>query len=133
MNKITWDFIEPLKSPIIIDVFEQRYSHKIPATLKSLILESNGGYPDKYAFDKPQRGMVFSHLLSFNESSAEGVYLFLPLFKKENGLSMLPFATDGFGNLICEEDSKIVFWRHETEEFEPVADSIEELLNSLHS
>ena len=77
--------------------------------------------------------MVFSHLFSFNESSAEGVYLFLPLFEKENGLFMLSFATDGFGNLICEEDGKSIFWRHETEEFELVADSIEELMNSLHS
>lgn len=132
MNKITWDFIEPLNSPTLIDEFERRYSYRIPDTLKSLILEFNGGYPDKDVFDKPQKGMVFSHLLSFNESSVEGVYVFLPSFEKENGISLLPFATDGFGNLICEEDGKIFFWRHETGELNPVADSIDDLLELLH-
>lgn len=132
MNQITWDFAEPISSASTLDAFEKRYSHTIPDTLKSLILEHNGGYPDKGVFDKPQEGMVLSNLLSFNEDSADGVYLYLPSFEAEGGITALPFATDGFGNLICEADGKIFFWRHETEELDPVAGSIDELLDMLH-
>lgn len=134
MNTITWDFAEPLNSMDVLDAFEHRYSHKIPDALRSLILEHNGGYPNKDVFDKPQKGMVFSNLLSFNEDSAEGVYLYLPSFEREDGgITALPFATDGFGNVICEADGKIFFWRHETEELDLVAESIDELLDMLYS
>ncbi len=133
MNKITWNFTEPLSSMDVLDVFEHRYLHEIPDTLKSLILEHNGGYPNKDVFDKPQKGLFFSNLLSFNEDSVEGVHLYLPSFESEDGITALPFATDGFGNLICEVDGKIFFWRHETEELDLVAESIDELLDMLHS
>lgn len=133
MNQITWDFAEPMSSASTLDAFEKRYSHKIPDALKSLILEHNGGYPDKNVFDKPQEGMVFSNLLPFNEGSADGVYLYLPSFETDGSITALPFATDGFGNLICEVDGKVFFWRHETEWLDPVADSVDELLNMLHS
>lgn len=132
MNQITWDFAVPMNSTDVLDAFECRYSHKIPGTLKSLILEHNGGYPNKNIFDKPQAGLVFSNLLSFNEDSADGVQLYLPTFESEGGITALPFATDGFGNLICEVDSRIFFWRHETEELDLVAESIDELLDILH-
>ncbi len=132
MNKITWDFTDPLASTDALAAFERRYSHEIPDALRSLILEHNGGYPDKTVFDKPQTGMVFSNLLSFNEDSADGVNLYLPSFESEDGITALPFATDGFGNLLCEVGGKIFFWRHETEELDPVADSIDELLDLLH-
>ena len=133
MNKITWDFTEPLNSTDALGAFERRYSHEIPDALKSLILKYNGGYPDKGVFDKPQKGMVFSNLLSFNEDSMGGVHLYLPSFESEGGITALPFATDGFGNLICEVDGKIFFWWHETEELDLVAESIDELLDMLHS
>lgn len=133
MNQITWDFTEPLNSMDVLDAFERRYLHTIPDALKSLILEHNGGYPSKGIFDKPQKGMVFSNLLSFNEGSADGVHLYLPSFESEGGITALPFATDGFGNLICEVDGRIFFWRHETEELDPVAESIDELLDMLYS
>lgn len=132
MNQITWDFVEPINSTGVLDTFEQRYSHTIPNALKSLILEYNGGYPDKNIFDKPKEGIVFSNLLSFNEDSADGVYLYLPSFEAEGGITALPFATDGFGNLVCEADGKIFFWRHETGERDSVAESIDELLDMLH-
>lgn len=132
MNQIKWDFAEPMSSASTLEAFEKRYSHKIPDTLKSLILEHNGGYPDKNIFDKPQEGMVLSNLLSFNEDSADGVYLYLPSFEAEGGITALPFATDGFGNLICEADGRIFFWRHETGELDPLAGSIDGLLDMLH-
>lgn len=133
MNTITWDFTEPLNSMDVLDAFELRYSHKIPDALRSLILEHNGGYPNKDVFDKPQKGMVFSNLLSFNVDSVGGVHLYLPSFESEGGITAFPFATDGFGNLICEVDGKIFFWWHETEELDLVAESIDELLDMLHS
>ena len=132
MDKITWDFVKPLNSPDVLEAFEHRYLHKIPDALKALILEHNGGYPDRYVFDRPQKGMVFSNLLSFNEESVESVYLYLPLFEFKGGITALPFAKDGFGNLLCEADGKIFFWSHETDELDPVAESIDDLLNMLH-
>lgn len=132
MNTIVWDFSEPLASVDVLDAFESRYSHKIPDALRILILEHNGGYPDKKIFDKPQEGMVFSNLLSFDEGSEDGVSLYLPQFEGDGGITALPFATDGFGNLICEADGGIFFWRHETEELESVAGSIDGFLDMLH-
>ena len=48
---------------------------------------------------------------------------------------LLPIADDPFGNLICYkftgENGRIVFWDHETDEIDDVADSFSELLSKL--
>ncbi len=133
MEPVLWKFVEPLESPSQLEVFERRYHYRIPAALKTLIREFNGGCPDRKVFDQPQTGMVFSHLLSFNPDSPESVFHCLREFESGDTLRALPFATDGFGNLICEHAGQIWFWEHETARMELVADSLPELLERLHS
>lgn len=131
-HSIVWEFVEPLQKDDTLDEFERGFAYQIPEDLKALIRKFNRGYPDHDAFDVPRKGMVFSNLLSFNQNGKENVYLYLDAFKDGETLWGLPFATDGFGNVLCEKGGKIFFWSHETECLEPVADSIAELLALLH-
>ena len=128
---IVWKYTEPLEDGAL-DSFTAACSYEIPQELRQLIEAHNGGYPDKNVFDVPQEGMVFSHLLSFNKNSSESVYLFLDDFLENGTLRALPFATDGFGNLLCEKAGKICYWNHETEEIVPVAGAVSALLELLH-
>lgn len=129
---IVWEFVEPLQENDTLDEFERSFAYQIPEELRALIRKFNGGYPDQDALDVPRKGMVLSNLLSFNQDSEESVYLYLDAFMNGGTLWGLPFATDGFGNVLCEKKGKIFFWHHETECLEPVADSIAELLDLLH-
>lgn len=131
-HNIVWEFVEPLQKDDTLNEFERGFAYQIPEELRALIQKFNCGYPDQDTFDIPRRGMVFSNLLSFNQDSEESVYLYLDEFKDGGTLWGLPFATDGFGNVLCEKEGKIFFWSHETESLEPVADSVTELLNLLH-
>lgn len=131
-DNIVWEFVEPLEKDGTLNEFERCFAYQIPVQLKALIQKFNCGYPDQDIFDVPHEGLVFSHLLSFNQDSEESVYLFLDVFKDGKTLWGLPFATDGFGNVLFEKESRIFFWSHETGRAEPVADSITELLSMLH-
>lgn len=132
MSKIEWEFSQPLESDNILDDFEIDYAFRISDNLRDLIKANNGGIPNKGIFDSPREGMVFAGLLSFNKDDEETVYMVLNSIVKSGKISMVPFGTDGFGNLICMRGNEIVFWNHESDKVEIIADSLFEFLDMLH-
>lgn len=131
-NDLIWEFGEPLQKENALENFEINFVYKILPEIKTLLQKHNCAYPSKDTFDKPKKGMVFAHLLSFNQDSGESVFFFLDNFKNGGKLMALPFGTDGFGNLICERDGRIYFWSHETDQMELVAESLDDFLAMLH-
>ncbi len=132
MNEIKWEFSEELEKEDLLDDFETEYAYRLPHDLKELIKNHNGGVPNKPVFDRPRKGMVLSNLLSFQQNGEETVYMVIDNFRLNGTIEMLPFATDGFGNMICCKKGAIVFWNHETNQVENIADSLGAFLEMLH-
>jgi hypothetical protein len=51
---------------------------------------------------------------------------------KEIDSKLLPFANDPAGNLICYDGSEVVYWHHETDEIETIANSVSEFFDRLY-
>ena len=132
MKKIIWDFVLPLEDDSILDNFEIDYAYRIPEDLRQLIIKNNAGMPEQNIFDSPREGMVLAGLLSFNKNDDQTVYMVLNNFIENGKIKMLPFGTDGFGNIICMKDDKVVFWSHETEDTKIIANSLDDFLEMLH-
>ncbi len=132
MSQLEWKFKEPLEDENIIENFETEYGYQINDKLKEFLIKNNGGIPNKRIFDSPRQGLIISNLLSFNKDGEETVYMVLKNFQENGKLSMLPFATDGFGNFICIKNDQIVLWNHESDLIEKIADSLGDFLNMLH-
>mgnify|MGYP004524959015 CR=1 FL=1 len=132
VNKIIWDFTLSLEDDSILDNFEIDYAYRIPEDLKKLIRENNAGIPEQNIFDSPKEGMVFAGLLSFNKNDEETVYMVLNNFIINGKLEMIPFGTDGFGNIFCLKCNKVVLWNHENEDIKIIADSLSNFLEMLH-
>lgn len=133
MNKIKWEFCEALDTENILNQFEEKYKLTIPETLKEIIKNYNAGIPDKSLFDMSHGEMSFAGLLSFNPDDEETVYMVVDQFIEDGRLKMLPFATNGFGDIICTKDNAVFLWRHETASIEKISDSITGFFDMLHS
>lgn len=131
-KSIAWKFSQPLSNANVLDDFEIDYCFKMEPDFKEFIKKNNAAYPSPNAFDKPCKDLVFSNLLSFNKEDDESVYSVINLFVKNGKLTMLPFATDGFGNMICIKGKQILFWNHENGNAQIVADSLGTFLQMLH-
>lgn len=132
MNEIKWEFVEPLVDENVLDDFEIDYAFEFPDIFKNFIIKNNGAIPDKKLYDVPCKGMVLAGLLSFNQNGEENIYMVLDNFIEEGRITMLPFGTDGFGNFVCLKGKQIVFWDHETDIAEKIADSFSEFINMLY-
>lgn len=129
--KITWEYTTPICDGLITEV-ESMFCIQIPDELKSILKEGNCGVPSKRFFDdEKSRAHEMKTLLSYNRSDMENVYSAFKVLKEIDG-KLIPFANDPAGNLICYDGSKVVYWHHETDEIEPVADSISEFFDKLY-
>ena len=45
---MNWKYKEPLKDKNVFKEIEDKYDIKIPDTLKRLVIDANGGTPEKY-------------------------------------------------------------------------------------
>lgn len=132
MDTLEWRFAVPLAQPDILERFEQDYGIHIPQALKKTVAEHNAGIPSRGVFDVPRPGLVFAGLLSFNPGDEETVYQVLDPFLQGGKLQMLPFGSNGFGDLIAWRETGVVLWAHETETIEPIAESMEAFFALLH-
>jgi len=129
--EITWKYTTPISEKSIANV-EQVYHVQIPEELKTIIKKGNNGVPSKRYFDTNRsKEHEIKTLLSYDRSDMENVYSAFEVLK-EIDCKLLPFANDPAGNLICYDGSKVVYWHHETDEVEPVADSISEFFDKLY-
>ena len=129
--KITWEHVTPICDELFSEV-ESMYSIQIPDDLKPILKEGNGGAPSKRLFDdEKSKTHEMKTLLSYNRSDMENVYSAFEVLKEIDS-KLIPFANDPAGNLICYDGSKVVYWHHETDEIEPIADSISEFFAKLY-
>ena len=132
---MNWEYVKTLKSANLIDEFESLVGYEFPGDFKECVMQYNGGYPEREAFDTDTtKERVFNHLLSFNKEDISTIWK-----TNEGHIEGLPdkyvvFADDPFGNLICfdKDNDNVIFWNHEDESVEHIANTFTELLDKLY-
>ena len=98
----------------IIESVEHRLQITLPEDYKQFVLKYDGGYPNHFKVDGKVE--IFNNLISLDEKEYDNIYEFLEDLQDRIGDQLIPFAEDGFGNLLCFDYSankNIVFWDHE--------------------
>ena len=100
----------------IIESVENRLEITIPEDYKQIVLKYDGGYPNPNHFKVDGKVEIFNNLISLDENEYNNIYEILEDLQDRIGDQLIPFAEDGFGNLLCFDYSankNIVFWDHE--------------------
>ena len=100
----------------IIESVEHRLQITLPEDYKQFVLKYDGGYPHPNHFTLDGNVEIFNNLLSLDENECGNIYEVLEDLQDRIGDQLIPFAEDGFGNLLCFDysaDKTIVFWDHE--------------------
>ena len=98
----------------IIESVEHRLQITLPEDYKQFVLKYDGGYPNHFKVDGKVE--IFNNLISLDEKEYDNIYEILEDLQDRIGDQLIPFAEDGFGNLLCFDysaDKNIVFWDHE--------------------
>lgn len=128
---ISWRRTSVINEDIISEV-ENKFGIKLPDDIKHLFIEANNGRPSAYTFDSSSgKEHVMKKLLSFKREDVENVYTAKAVVDSDDS-TLFPLANDPFGNLICLQNNKIVYWHHETGDVEFLANSITEFLDTLY-
>jgi hypothetical protein len=138
MKNIEWRFGEGKIEKSTIKAFETKTGFSFPAPYLALVLKSNGATPSAKVFNV-QDGTehVFNYLLDWDEKQKGNIISTYRSFSTEHVKTVVPFANDPFGNLICfnfadsELEPSIVFWNHELDAFVPVSNQFEKFIDSL--
>jgi cell wall assembly regulator SMI1 len=132
MADIVWKYVKSLVNDTAIDDFERKFGIQFPDDLKKCLKMNNGGRPILNVFDtKESQERVMGSLLSFNIGDSDNIYSVFSVLQKENK-NCLPFARDPAGNFLCTLQGKVVFWLHETNTYEYVAESFTAFLEKLY-
>lgn len=113
-----------------LEDFEKQYNLKLPKTYKEIILEYNGGYPEKRYF-KDYRFYFFP--IKYGDSPT--VERMIEVTPED----VLPKGFFNFGDscglMLCislnEKDYGTIYYVDETGEYDKVADSLEEVMEGL--
>jgi hypothetical protein len=138
MNGLIWELTSALTDKMQINKLKTIVGEKLPSDFIECLLINNAGYPTPNVFDTASgQQHIFNNLLPLDESEDENIFkVFRFITEETNREDILPFARDSFGNYICFDFStdlpSIVFWRHETNDFEYISKSFMDLLNMLH-
>ena len=100
----------------IIESVENRLEITLPEDYKQIVLKYDGGYPNPNHFKVDGKVEIFNNLISLDENEYDNIYEILEDLQDRIGDHLIPFAEDGFGNLLCFDYSankNIVFWDHE--------------------
>lgn len=100
----------------IIESVENRLEITLPEDYKQIVLKYDGGYPNPNHFKVDGKVEIFNNLISLDENEYNNIYEILEDLQDRIGDQLIPFAEDGFGNLLCFDYSankNIVFWDHE--------------------
>lgn len=99
-----------------IERMEDRLQITLPDDYKQFVLKYDGGYPHPNHFKVDEKVEILNNLLSLDENETDNIYEVLEDLQNRIGDQLIPFAEDGFGNLLCFDysaDKTIVFWDHE--------------------
>jgi len=133
MNNITWKYVKQIdNSNLVVEVMKVN-NVVLPESYKSIVIENNGGRPSLNIFNSERKKeRVFLKLLSYNKADKDTIYVALDVLNKKNN-ALYPFALDPFGNYICfnKRDMTIVFFDHETDQFEFIAKDFQSFMDML--
>ncbi|MDU7074031.1 MAG: SMI1/KNR4 family protein [Streptococcus peroris] len=99
-----------------IERMEDRLQITLPDDYKQFVLKYDGGYPYPNHFKVDGKVEIFNNLISLDENEYDNIYEILEDLQDRLSDQLIPFAEDGFGNLLCFDysaDKNIVFWDHE--------------------
>ena len=129
---IVWKYKIDVEDKEIFPKIEKEYGVVLPIELKEFILENNAATPSKYNFMLGNTEKVIGAVLSFNYGELDTDTVFVA-FSTIEDRTLIPFAIDPFGNYICySNNSKVVFWDHETSNVISTEKSLSEFLESLY-
>ena len=100
----------------IIKSVEHRLQITLPDDYKQVVLKYDGGYPNPNHFKVGEKLEIFNNLISLDKNEYNNIYEIFEDLQNRIGDQLIPFAEDGFGNLLCFDysaDKSIVFWNHE--------------------
>lgn len=100
----------------IIESVEHRLQITLPDDYKQVALKYDGGYANPNHFKVDGKLEIFNNLISLDENEDNNIYEILEDLQDRLGDQLMPFAEDGFGNVLCFDysaDKSIVFWNHE--------------------
>ena len=128
---INWKYVTPVSKEQIAEV-EKTFNIIVPDELKAVIMVGNNGVPSKRFFDTDfSKEHELKTLLSYDKRDIENIFSAFAVIRKENE-KLIPIANDPAGNLICLDGGNVVFWKHETNELETIADSITDFFDKLY-
>ena len=127
-----WKYVKQLKDLQAIEKIELMSKIKIPISLKQIIINYNGGRPEKNIFDtKYSKEKVLKSLISYNIDDRENIYIYTNFFDK----GLLPFAITEFGDIIClnSKNNEVELYLHELNKCEKICDNILEFIDKLYT
>jgi len=122
----------------MIKKVEEKFNILFPEDFKEVILKYNGASPIKMAYDTEKtKERVAEYLLSFSPNDLDNIYEAYDSIKERGFKELIPIMRDPFGNFICydftnKSNPKIMFWNHENNDVEYIANSFKEFLGKLY-
>lgn len=111
---------------------EREYGIKLPEDVISVVKYNNNGRPSISCFDSPtSKEHELKKLLSFKKEDKENIYKVKKILTSVDP-KMFPIANDPAGNLICLKNGVVVYWMHENDAIEILANSFTEFISSLY-
>ena len=127
-----WKYKIDLVSSSVFNDLEATRNIIIPEELRKLIIEANAASPEKKEILIGKRERVVGAILSFNkdEPDVDDIYTALSVVEDKE---KLPFAIDPAGNCFCLdcESDEVVFYNHETQEYETSGLKLTSFIDSL--
>ncbi|MER2107075.1 MAG: SMI1/KNR4 family protein [Solibacillus sp.] len=135
-----WILKKQLTDEKTIEKFEQQYNVKFPLQFKVLVTNNNAARPEPYIIDAEKtKEIPAKALLSFDEHhKPEDIWSSYEAIKGRLPVNIIPFMSDEGGNYFCldldplEEVKAIVYWSHEGNQVEKVADNLEEFISKFY-
>ena len=129
-----------------IKQFETKLGIVLPSEYRDFLLKFNGGSPSPRNFDLPNEKANPLHLFYGIGTSVKSDDLTeaIKIFKGRIKNSLIPIASDPFGNQIClgvkgRQKGKVYFWDHESEgllfkirSLTLIADSFEKFIDGIY-
>ena len=134
----------------VIEEFENMISANLCHDYKKFLLEYNGGYPEKNAFDWVQKNAIYENVVGGDDiryfTSIQQSILDYEYLRERMPNEFVQIADDNFSNRIClgikgSYYGKVYFWDHdwEAEDDEPptydnlslIANSFTDFINML--
>ena len=96
----------------IIESVEHSWQITLPDDYKQVALKYDGGYPNPNHFKVDGKLEIFNNLISLDENEYNNIYEILEDLQTCIADQLIPFAEDGFGNVLCFDysaEKSIVF------------------------